>query len=253
MDIDDIPPATDFRDVIRQRLERCDFVIIVIGRSWLTAKDERGQRRLLNALDTHRLEVAEALKSTAVVVPVLVEGARHPRAEDLPKDLQPLARLNATELTERRFAEDVTDLARYIRKSRKAAKQPASRRRQIDPTRALTGVWTSKLFVPEPNSTRRLDWRNVEVSPEPERLSASLYESIRQRNLAALNRWSLSPEGHRTLTRSAGLCLIVAACILLDFVTFNVFDSTLSYMLTYAVSFSLVGVICLVFGLSRRQ
>jgi hypothetical protein len=54
------------------------------------------------------------LKGKARVIPVLVEGARMPSAEDLPADLKPLARRNALEITEPDFENDVARLVRTL-------------------------------------------------------------------------------------------------------------------------------------------
>ena len=45
---------------------------------------------------------------------MLVEGASHPSAAELPPDLEALSYRNAWELTERRFADDVAELARRL-------------------------------------------------------------------------------------------------------------------------------------------
>ena len=114
IDIDDIPPGADFRAVVHDALRRCDLVLVVIGPGWLDAIGNDEQRRLDDPSDSHRLEVAAALASDALVIPVLVDGASVPRTTDLPPDLQALSYRNAWELTERRFADDVADLARHI-------------------------------------------------------------------------------------------------------------------------------------------
>jgi hypothetical protein len=83
MDVAAIEPGRDFRRVIDEQVASCGVLLAIIGKSWLTAKDESGARRLDDQMDLVRLETASALKRDIPVVPVLVHGARMPRAEDL--------------------------------------------------------------------------------------------------------------------------------------------------------------------------
>lgn len=117
MDIDRIEPGDDFVDVINARLDSCDAVIALIGRSWLTCTDRSGARRLDNPDDYIRKELATALARKARVVPVLVGDAEVPRSVDLPDDLKALSRRHAIELSDTRFHADVDRLIEALRKS----------------------------------------------------------------------------------------------------------------------------------------
>ncbi|MBX3687049.1 MAG: toll/interleukin-1 receptor domain-containing protein, partial [Rhodocyclaceae bacterium] len=87
-DVETIEPGADFVDSIERALKSCKVLIAVIGPRWATVTDEAGQRRLDNAGDYTRLEIATALKRSDVrVIPVLVEGAIMPGPEALPADL----------------------------------------------------------------------------------------------------------------------------------------------------------------------
>ena len=98
------------------RSRSCKVLIAVIGPRWATVTDEAGQRRLDNAGDYTRLEIATALKRSDVrVIPVLVEGAIMPGPEALPADLQALARRNAIELSDKRWDYDVSQLVATLR------------------------------------------------------------------------------------------------------------------------------------------
>ena len=99
MDVAAIEPGRDFRRVIDEQVASCGVLLAVIGKNWLTAKNESGARRLDDPMDFVRLETASALKREIPVVPVLVHAAVMPRAEDLPDDLKELAFRNAVELT----------------------------------------------------------------------------------------------------------------------------------------------------------
>jgi hypothetical protein len=83
--------AGNWRDQIHLALDRCSVVLIVIGSRWLTIVDEQNRPRIGLADDVHHQEVALALNRASVtVIPVLVDDASMPRAEQLPKDLRSL-------------------------------------------------------------------------------------------------------------------------------------------------------------------
>jgi hypothetical protein len=42
MDVDNIAPGLDFVQVLNEEVARCDVVIAVIGKNWLSAADETG-------------------------------------------------------------------------------------------------------------------------------------------------------------------------------------------------------------------
>jgi hypothetical protein len=113
MDID-MAPGVDFGEVIEKAVGSCEVLIVVMGNEWLRAQDTAGRRRLDDPADYVRLEVATALQRTIRVIPVLVQGAPMPRAEELPADIAKLARRNAIELSDARWAYDVDRLIHTI-------------------------------------------------------------------------------------------------------------------------------------------
>ena len=58
-------------------------MLALIGRRWLTITDEDGRRRLDNPSDFVRLEIEAAITRNVRIIPILVDGARMPRADDL--------------------------------------------------------------------------------------------------------------------------------------------------------------------------
>jgi hypothetical protein len=114
MDVAGIAAGRDFRRVIDEHVASCGVLLALIGKSWIDAKDESGQRRLDNAGDFVRLETASALKRDIPVIPVLVHGALMPRAEQLPPDLAELAYRNGVELTHARWDSDVRVLIKEL-------------------------------------------------------------------------------------------------------------------------------------------
>jgi formylglycine-generating enzyme required for sulfatase activity len=125
MDIDQIEPGEDFVQVIEDAVGSCGILLALIGRSWLTSRDEAG-RRLDNPKDFVRLEIAIALNRDIRVIPVLVQGALMPRLPDLPEDLSSLSRRQALELSDLRWRHDVDQLIGTLEKT--LARQREARR-----------------------------------------------------------------------------------------------------------------------------
>ena len=115
MDVAAIEPGRDFRKVIDQSVATCSVLLAIIGVEWLELKDGTGRRRLDDPNDFVRLELASALRRDIPVIPILVRGAKMPRAEQLPEDLKELAFRNALELTHARWKSDVQVLVQALR------------------------------------------------------------------------------------------------------------------------------------------
>ena len=110
VDVDSIDIGAPFATVIKDWISRCDVLLAVIGRGWLTATDDEGARRLENPGDYVRLELEAALSREMRVVPVLVHGAQMPKRGELPESLVPLLDRNAWELTRLHWEFDVEKL-----------------------------------------------------------------------------------------------------------------------------------------------
>lgn len=116
IDVDLIEPGVDFAQAIDKAVGSCQILLAIIGRSWVASLDETGRRRLDNANDFVRAEIASALARDVCVIPVLVQGAQMPRAQDLPEDLRRLSLLQAFELSDLRWGRDVDRLVEVIEK-----------------------------------------------------------------------------------------------------------------------------------------
>jgi hypothetical protein len=114
MDLDSIEPGLDFAEVIREAMDSCAVLVALIGRQWAALADEQGHRRLDNPDDFVRFEIQTALEHGARVIPVLVDGATPLRREQLPTELQTLARFNALELSYSRYDYDAGRLISVI-------------------------------------------------------------------------------------------------------------------------------------------
>src|SRR5207253_10772949 len=95
MDFDSIPYGVDFRDHIAQTLERAEILVAVIGPGWLGHRPGESTRRVDDATDFVRLEIAGALQRGIPVIPILVDKTCMPMEDALPYDLKPLVFRNA--------------------------------------------------------------------------------------------------------------------------------------------------------------
>ena len=138
-DIDSIELGDDFVEVITAAVGSCDALLALIGDRWLSSTGRDGQRRLDDPDDFVRLEIEAALARNVRVIPILVEGAQMPRAEELPASLAKLARRQALELGPARFDTDTRRLLRVLdrtiaqakERTRQDAEAAAERRRQV--------------------------------------------------------------------------------------------------------------------------
>jgi hypothetical protein len=122
MDVAAIEAGRDFRKVIDESVSTCGILLAIVGKNWVDAKDENGNRRLDDPMDFVRLETASALRRDIPVIPVLVRGAKMPRPEDLPDDLRDLAYRNCVELTHARWGSDLQLLMEALRRQLKVQK-----------------------------------------------------------------------------------------------------------------------------------
>ncbi len=111
-DVDSIELADDFVEVITRAVGSCDVLLALIGDQWLTVTDVNERRRIDDPDDFVRLEIQAALTRNVLIIPILVNGAKMPRAEELPAGLAGLARRQALELGPNRFEYDTNRLLR---------------------------------------------------------------------------------------------------------------------------------------------
>jgi hypothetical protein len=117
MDVDHIPAGVDFLEYLNIQVAACDVFLAVIGPNWLDAKDDDGRRRFDNPDDFVTIEIAAALARKIRVIPVLVDGARTPKADKLPDSVKPLVRRNAVEVRNAHFGRDAEALANKLREA----------------------------------------------------------------------------------------------------------------------------------------
>ena len=87
-----------FADTLRRGVEACAVLLALIGPEWLDVCGDDGGRRLDDADDFVRREIALALELGKKVIPVLFDDTPVPSAEQLPDLLKPLASRDALRL-----------------------------------------------------------------------------------------------------------------------------------------------------------
>src|SRR5262249_8962597 len=117
LDVDHIPAGADFVTHLNNQVAECNVVLVIIGPNWLNAKDETGERRLDNPEDFVTIEIVAALARDIRVIPVLVDGARMPKAKELPDSLKPLTRRQAIEVRHAHFGHDAEALVKRMREA----------------------------------------------------------------------------------------------------------------------------------------
>jgi formylglycine-generating enzyme required for sulfatase activity len=110
MDVDAIPLGVNFTKVLRDEVAKCDVLLALIGPNWLDVRDGKGNRRLDNPADFLRIEIATALQRDIRVIPILLDGARMPKAGQLPKNLEELSVRHGIEVRHASFRSDMDNL-----------------------------------------------------------------------------------------------------------------------------------------------
>jgi hypothetical protein len=93
LDIDSIPGAVDFREVVKSHIKKCGVFLAIIGKQWEGASDS--VRRIDGPEDHVRIEIEQAFADNKPTIPVYVDDKSPFNATDLPISLQRLAYANA--------------------------------------------------------------------------------------------------------------------------------------------------------------
>jgi TIR domain len=110
LDVDAIPLGTNFAKVLHEEVVKCGVLLAVIGPNWPDARDEEGNRRLDDPTDFVRIEIAAALQRDIPVIPILLDGARIPKANQLPEALKELSSRNGLDVRHASFHDDIERL-----------------------------------------------------------------------------------------------------------------------------------------------
>ena len=137
----DTQRAGDWKEQIRAGLARSKVVLVPIGPRWLNAATTDGQRRLDMPNDIHRWEIAQALAMPGItVIPICVERAAMPRAEDLSEGIRSLPDQQWRELSFDSARREV-DIERLVADIERATELVAQK------PKAARSVWLDRLAV----------------------------------------------------------------------------------------------------------
>ncbi|HEX5120263.1 MAG TPA: TIR domain-containing protein [Pseudonocardiaceae bacterium] len=125
-DCDSLQAGEHYPAAIWQALHNADVVVAVIGPRWLSLSDAAGVRLIERDHDWVRQELAFAFSAGIPVLPVLLKqtpaDAVMPTVPELPLDIRQLARIQASEVGQRRLG---ADLERLITAITRVGRTPA--------------------------------------------------------------------------------------------------------------------------------
>src|SRR5262249_11681754 len=125
-DIDSIPLGRDFRETIMDQVQKCDVLLALVGPNWAQCSDPKTRLpRLENADDFVRIEIGTALNRGIPVVPVLLDDASLPEADQLPNDLRNLFDRQAEFISFRTFDDDVKRLITKLKIKSRQTLEPS--------------------------------------------------------------------------------------------------------------------------------
>jgi len=115
-DFESLPPGSKWREEIEKALDDSDIALVVIGEHWMENRPGSTEEwRIDDEKDVLRGEVVSALQRDDVtVIPVLVEGAQLPTAEELPDDLVALREYQICRLRNKEWKSDVARIRKTI-------------------------------------------------------------------------------------------------------------------------------------------
>lgn len=122
LDSTQLPPGEPFDPELERRLLLSTVLLVLIGGAWLTLADEDGTRLIDRpGNDEHpgdyvRWEIETSLRRGITVLPILLNNAILPGAEDLPDSIKPLCKQQYMTLRSRYYEGDIEQLVKVLRK-----------------------------------------------------------------------------------------------------------------------------------------
>lgn len=105
-------PGEDYRARLLREAATTSVLLVLMGANWSKSRDEQGNLRLAQEGDFTRMEILNAMKAGARVIPVHCgRGLPHLTPADLPEELEALAYLNALDFDVRNAQDDLDRLA----------------------------------------------------------------------------------------------------------------------------------------------
>jgi hypothetical protein len=201
-DVDSIELGDDFVEEISAAVGSCDVLLALIGEQWLTITDQSGVRRLDDPGDFVRVEIEAALSRNVRVIPILVDGATMPGADQVPPSLAGLSRRQALELSPSRFDFDSGRLLTVLDKTLADVRiEDKMTPRDSEPTHPATAASES---IARAGGAAPPDTAPVHREPDPSDAGAHAHAE-RRRGLPRVG----------IVAGLVGLALIIAAILVL--------------------------------------
>jgi hypothetical protein len=113
-DVSAIAGGENFEDKIVSEIKQSDVVLVLIGKRWLEPSQPESRARIWADDDYVRAELRVALQGSALLMPILVDGARMPGPQSLPADVKAITARNALPLRHESFDDDTENIVRAI-------------------------------------------------------------------------------------------------------------------------------------------
>jgi hypothetical protein len=113
-DVEAIEAGANFERAILDAVRAATVMLVVMGPTWLSARDPAGNRRLDKSQDFVRREIETALDQRTNVIPILIAGAALPTENELPPTLRKLIKFQAVEISDRHWRYDVDQLTAQL-------------------------------------------------------------------------------------------------------------------------------------------
>jgi hypothetical protein len=222
-DLDCIRPGENFLKAIEAAVQSCRVVLAIISPSWNNI-DASGQHELMKPDDFVRFELLGALRAKKPIIPVRVQSAPMPTAQELPRGLKEFALLPAIELSDSRWEYDVGQLTEAIcgegrielkRQPTSSESQPEASpmvNRPLDFTRgAVKSPWLDPKFL----QARSREWE----------------KRLQEENERKQNARQTNPPFYQTYSWWISTALSLGACIGVAFLTVPLVEWLLSNVL----------------------
>ena len=113
-DKESIAGGVSWKQYVLKAIGKSSVLLVLIGKDWSNVRDTSGTRRLDKLDDPLRLEIGDAIRDGASIIPLLLEDAQMPAPAELPPPLAMLAELKALDLRDGDWDEDVARLVQRL-------------------------------------------------------------------------------------------------------------------------------------------
>ena len=113
-DKESIADGVSWKQYVLNEIGISSVLLVLIGKDWTNVRDASGNRRLDKLDDPLRIEIEDAMRDGAAIIPLLLEDAQMPAAAELPPQLARLSDVTALDLRDADWEEDVAKLVQQL-------------------------------------------------------------------------------------------------------------------------------------------